>query len=52
VQAFDERCYRCAGLGPVALGGDPPLLDALGRFDLDVVVGGEQHGQPVTLFCR
>src|SRR5690349_8735317 len=34
----------------VPVGGDHPLVDARGGFDLDVVVGGEQLLQALSLF--
>ena len=39
------------GLGAVgfSVGGDHALVDAPGRFDLDVLVDGEKGGQPVPL---
>ena len=41
----------CAAAGPVgfAVGGDHALVDAPGRFDLDVLVVGEQRLEPLLL---
>jgi len=33
----------------LAVGGDHALVDAPGRFDLHVIIGREQVGQPVLL---
>jgi hypothetical protein len=47
----DELDHECAAAGAVgfAVGGDHPLVDAPGGFDLDVVVGGEQRLQALVL---
>ena len=46
--------HQLAALGSVgfAVGGDHPLVDAPGGFDLDVLVGGEQGVEPVASACR
>ena len=49
VDELDHQLTSCAAVF-VPVGGDHPLVDAPGRLDLDMVVSGEQGGQPVTLF--
>ena len=53
-ERVDERLHQlAAGLAVgVAVGGDHPLVDPPGRFDLDVLVAGEQGLQPVPSACR
>jgi hypothetical protein len=47
----DELLHQFAASFPVrfAVGGDHVLVDAPGRFDLDMLVVGEQRGQPLAL---
>jgi len=46
-QRLDELRHQVAPVGAVgfAVGGDHELVDAPGRLDLDVLVGGEQVAQ-------
>jgi len=43
-----QSCFPVCAVG-VAVGGDQALVDAPGRFDFDVIIGGEQVFQALLL---